>query len=907
MADIRCPMCGQSNPGDLEVCQHCEARLTPLTGPLTDPDRALGTGTDESSGPKPTSSAADPAGEWLSGMRPADSLLDSEETDEDSWADEDPWDDLVEPASSGILDEDPVEIEPAPSSEKPTSEDADSFGELPNWLAEESASDFQLDSQPTSTGIPLSLPNIPDIPDAPDFDDEDELPSWLTAEPPNVGVVPGEDPLEVPEEVIEVDPSTVNPEDIPDWLTPEAASNAPDDLGWMRPADTEDQGELDEDDELEWLPSAKPAPIDDAPDLPEWTSDTELEQAPTLNTESPDWLAEIEERKEQSEIGTDSSPAFLGANLEPAADPLEDVLVIPLEIPNKELRDWLQSEQIETESAGDELEPDEDDVDLPDWLTESPQDEDDDETGSWLKSFTASAENAALSEASSTSAPESEEPLLDEAADEETANLGSKSSSDWMSKLEAIEGAHDESADELGGGGVFADPTDAFDDDDIDIDLGLAEESDDDTLAALGISGLALEAARPAEDLSLEEQMQAAIGSGNLEERDLPEWLKKMRPEGGEVAGQVAPEHREGSVERLGPLTGLRGLLSAEPDVTQAGTPPAYSTRLDVSDLQIERTRILERIIAEQVTGGALPDSGLISQQRVLRWLILAGLLFAVLVPLLLNTSFNPAPIMASLDDIPVETTGVNSLINTMGENAAVLLVFDYDAAFSGELEAASEAIVDHLMLNGSRIAVVSTSPTGPSLGERYIQQVQAGHDYQPGEQYVNLGYIAGGVSGLASFANSPYATTVVASHDRPIWQILAPDPVTSPWAQPAMVGIQNLSDFALTFVLADDPDVARGWIEQVQPALRPDSLVMIVSAQAEPLVRPYYPAQIEGLVAGLSGGRIYEHSIGRDASATTYWEPYGIAMFLVAILVLVGSIYNTYLFIEARDKESGA
>jgi len=33
MADIRCPMCGELNPDNLEVCQFCEARLKPLVPP----------------------------------------------------------------------------------------------------------------------------------------------------------------------------------------------------------------------------------------------------------------------------------------------------------------------------------------------------------------------------------------------------------------------------------------------------------------------------------------------------------------------------------------------------------------------------------------------------------------------------------------------------------------------------------------------------------------------------------------------------------------------------------------------------------------------------------------------------------------------------------------------------------
>jgi hypothetical protein len=894
-------MCGQSNPDHLDVCEHCQARLTPLTGPLGAP-------AGSSADPAEPADAADAnpqgSGDWLSGMRPDSE--DSAEQDDAGWADEDVWDELDEPGLTGLLDEDPEDSEPV-SSETPAEVASESYGELPDWLA-----DDQPDPSPktkTSRQGPIDLPNIPDIPEAPEFDDDDELPGWLTEERPDVGVLPGETPLDLPGQVEAEDAAAVDPDDIPDWLTPDAAASEGSDLSWMQSNTPESTSEPREDDELDWLPSASgPSVAADDKDVMDWASNDSLETDATVSSAPEDWLSELEEKMENSEHGTESAPAFVGSNLVPP----EDSEPADIDIPAEALPDWLKEDDekpepsvtvgpelefaLDAEPSGNPQPSDEldDDEDLPEWLTKTEEDDEAEDTGDWLEDFTSQVQ------ADQAESDQPGERLLDEVADEETISLGLESGSAWMSELEAIESDRDDES---------SDTEDSpSEDNDLNLDLGFAEGNDDDPLAALGISSSALEAVRPEDnDLSLQQQMDAAIASDDFEERDLPEWLKKMRPEGGEVAGQVVEEYSEGSAERLGPLSGLRGLLSAEPDITQAGRPPVYSALLDVTDVQIERTRMLEKIVAEQVSTSFAPNSGLVSQQRVLRWLILGVLLVAVLVPLLLDTSFNPAPIVASLNDIQRETTIVHSLINDMGDEPPVLLVFDYDPGYSGELEAASHAIVDHLMLKGSRLVIVSSSPLGPSVGERFIRQILADHEYQPGTQYVNLGYVAGGVSGLAAFAGSPYGMTVVGSHDRPIWQLFTPDPVASPWAQPAMVGIQTLSDFEMTFVMSDDPDLARGWIEQVQPSLRLNSLVMIVSAQAEPLLRPYYPAQIAGLVDGMNGGRIYEHTIGREASATAYWEPYGIAMFLVAILVLVGSFYNMYLYIEARDKEGKA
>src|SRR5688572_8161826 len=42
MADqIKCSVCGESNPADLEFCQYCQSRLMPLTGPLKGADAPL--------------------------------------------------------------------------------------------------------------------------------------------------------------------------------------------------------------------------------------------------------------------------------------------------------------------------------------------------------------------------------------------------------------------------------------------------------------------------------------------------------------------------------------------------------------------------------------------------------------------------------------------------------------------------------------------------------------------------------------------------------------------------------------------------------------------------------------------------------------------------------------------------
>lgn len=75
--------------------------------------------------------------------------------------------------------------------------------------------------------------------------------------------------------------------------------------------------------------------------------------------------------------------------------------------------------------------------------------------------------------------------------------------------------------------------------------------------------------------------------------------------------------------------------------------------------------------------------------------------------------------------------------------------------------------------------------------------------------------------------------------------------------------------------------------------------LVMVVSAQAEPVVRPYFegePKVVQGIVAGLPGGASYESMIGRSNLARNYWDAYGLGISLIVIMLLVGGVINIIL-----------
>ncbi len=221
-----------------------------------------------------------------------------------------------------------------------------------------------------------------------------------------------------------------------------------------------------------------------------------------------------------------------------------------------------------------------------------------------------------------------------------------------------------------------------------------------------------------------------------------------------------------------------------------------------------------------------------------------------------------------------------------------MLVAFDYQPALSGELEAAATAVLDHLMAQRTRLTLVSTSPSGPALAERFLGGSSAlqAYAYNHGGGYVNLGFIAGGAAGLLDFAIDPRTMMPVTFNRQGI-------PAEGDiWSMPALQGIRSVSDYSLVLVIVDDPETARAWVEQVYPRLAATPLVMAISAQAEPLVRPYYesiPRQITGLVTGLSGGASYEQILTRGLIARDYWDAFSNGLLMAEILILAGGAYN--------------
>jgi hypothetical protein len=341
------------------------------------------------------------------------------------------------------------------------------------------------------------------------------------------------------------------------------------------------------------------------------------------------------------------------------------------------------------------------------------------------------------------------------------------------------------------------------------------------------------------------------------------------------------------TLESRGALAGLQGVLPAAPGFTPTSKPKAYSMKLNASGEQLAHASILEQVLAAEAEPIPITSFTVLRASRRLRWFIAFVLLVVVGVPLFLRTQFFSMPV-----GFPNEVRDALIIAQSIPENAPVLAAFDYAPARAGEMEAAAAPMFDQmLLLRHPRLTFIATNETGALLAERFISGPLGGHNYQERVTYLNLGYLPGGQMGVRAFAQNPAAAALMDVSLQPAW-------TSAP-----LEGVTSLSQFAALILITDNADAARAWIEQTESARGNVPFVIVSSAQAAPMIQPYYESrQIHGLVSGLYGGALFEgQNAGRPGFARAYWDAYSLGVLLAMLLVVGGGLWNFALALRER------
>ena len=374
----------------------------------------------------------------------------------------------------------------------------------------------------------------------------------------------------------------------------------------------------------------------------------------------------------------------------------------------------------------------------------------------------------------------------------------------------------------------------------------------------------------------------AAPEAAGLARAALPAWLAAMRPV--DIETPVAGE-ADSYEETLGVLAGMRGVLRAEPVVAQPHKAAATLQNLVVSDANTAQVKMLTELLRTETAVLPIRHRRVGLRTLAERWVIFALLLLALVLAQFQPQLGLPALFAAPAATLPPESAAVFSLIESLPNNKPALVAFDYDASQSGELDPGAAAVIGHLAHRGLPVVAVSLRLTGPAAAEQVLTQAAA-------SGYVNLGYIAGGPVGLLQFAADPSTSFLTDFSGN-----------TEVWRSAILTNIHSLADFGLIVLVSGTPESTRAWIEQAQAFAVSVPTVAVISAGAEPMVRPYYDdpntgsavmgqLPLKGLIVGLTGAAAYEQATAAPGAASALWPAMGGGLLAAALIILLGNLF---------------
>jgi hypothetical protein len=429
------------------------------------------------------------------------------------------------------------------------------------------------------------------------------------------------------------------------------------------------------------------------------------------------------------------------------------------------------------------------------------------------------------------------------------------------------------------------------------IELPTSEQSGKNPFAGEGVPDWLSEIPQGA-DIQSAQPGQADGSAEQLEPAQLPGWLQAMRPL--EAVAPSAVQVDDQRVEKSGPLAGLKGILPADDVVTQYRKPPSYSAKLKVTEKQRASANLLEQMLGQESSPQAIPQEHVRIPQRLVR-LIIAILLMAVLLfPLLTSGAGLIQPTITP----PASVVQFHTALDALPDGGQVLLAVDYDPGFAGEMRFAAAGVLERLIEKNETLVLVSTVPAGPVMAQALISQTlqdrpDLAAKYSVSSSVVNLGYLPGGAASLQEFASAPRQAAQ--------YGFRAGVDSNSPWLQPAVQNIQDVSQFSMVMVLTDSLDSGRAWIEQVQPALKTTPLMMVVSAQTAPLIQPYVASgQVKAMISGLSGGTAYQQYLKSAVNSLADWNAYTYGLLVMVAFILLGIVLQIGTFLFSHRKGGG-
>jgi hypothetical protein len=276
------------------------------------------------------------------------------------------------------------------------------------------------------------------------------------------------------------------------------------------------------------------------------------------------------------------------------------------------------------------------------------------------------------------------------------------------------------------------------------------------------------------------------------------------------------------------------------------------------------------------------------------RWVFLLMFL-AMAIPILFELQFPEQPTGLSQSTFDV--------IESLDEGDRVLLAFDFDPASEGELGPMATAFVRHCAEKRLKMYFLALWPVGPQMIDDSIARVIKADFPQLvyGVDYVNLGFKSGYEGVIKVIVTDLRALYTTDARGTNIDQI------------PMLEGVVSVQDMDLVINVSAGYPGTKEWVQYAATPY-PDDIRVVAGCTGvqAPLLYPYIPEQLPGLLGAIKGAAEYEALVvekygGADVDpryleAKRRMGPQLIAHVLMIVLIVAGN----YVYFVGRRREAG-
>ena len=281
------------------------------------------------------------------------------------------------------------------------------------------------------------------------------------------------------------------------------------------------------------------------------------------------------------------------------------------------------------------------------------------------------------------------------------------------------------------------------------------------------------------------------------------------------------------------------------------------------------------------------------------RWIFLLMLLCVAIPIYVIGKTGNTFPEVHT-----ILSYNVFNEIEKLNEGDPILLSFDFDPASEGELGPMATSFTRHACEKKLKIYFMALWPVGPQMIDDNIEKVIK-PDFPHlvyGEDYVNIGFKPGNEGVIK----------VIVTDLRELYT--TDDRGTAINNVPMMEGIHSVRDFDLVVNVSAGYPGTKEWVQYAVTPW-PDQIRLVAGCTGvqAPLLYPYIPEQLPGLLGAIKGAAEYEKLVmdkyGGDDPDPKYFEalrrmgPQLVAHILIILLIVIANlVYFTERRREARS-----